>query len=219
MAKKKNGQINPAARGLILLIILGIPLVFVLASVGTKFLADSAPYLILVVMAIVMAVYGGTTASLLYDYYEVQSPWYRFVPCYGELVLMDSKFLKIGSVFYVFALIFFGISRLPYTVLKIFGTAVATSAPFYFTLLAFIALLGVQIVKGIGLVSCMKNISGEWEEKMHTSLGFIKSFSWLGFIPFVRVIAVYALNKPLSTLVTFNDVTASDSSDVVLDEE
>lgn len=219
MAKRNNKQSNPAARLLILLAVIGVPLIFVLAIFSTDLVVERAPYLLLVIMAVVMIVYSGTTAGLLYKYYETSAPWYRFIPCFGELTLMDSKYLKIGTVFYIFAAIFFGLSRLPYDVMKVVGEGLVFSLPFYLTVLTFIAMLGVEIVKGIGMLNCMKIVSDEWEEKMHTSLGFIKSFAWLGFIPFVRVLTIYGLNKPLSTLVTFNDYTVSDSDDVVLDEE
>lgn len=219
MAKKRKNQNNPAARAMILLVAVGVPLLFVLASVGTRGLIERAPYLLLVLCAIVMGVYVGYTSGLLYQFYEVSRPWYCFTPCYGELALMDSKFLKIGSIFYVVAILFLGLSRIPFVVLKGLGENLAISFPFYCTVVAFIALAGVQVVKGFGLVDCMKTVSSEWEEHMNTSLGFIKSFCWLGFIPFVRVIAIYAINKPLSTLVTFNEITVSDTTDVELAEE
>ena len=219
MAKKRKGnQGSPATRALILLAVVGIPLIFVLAIMGTEVIVQTAPYLIIVVMAVAMAIYSGMTSALLYDYFEVQSPIWRWIPCIGELSLMDSKFVKFGVLFYALAAVFFGISNLPYSILRNFGEGVALDLPFYMMVLTFAMLGAVQIVKGIGLLGCMKTVSAEWDEKVGTSLGLIKSFAWLGFIPFVRVMAVYALNKPLSTLVTFNDMTVSDTDDVKLEE-
>lgn len=133
--------------------------------------------------------------------------------------MMDVKFLKIGTPLYILALLFLGLSRLPYSVVSFLGQELALVFPFYATLIAFGFLGAIQIVKGIGILGCIKMVSDEWEDQMHGSLGFIKSFGWLGFIPFVRVMAVYGLNKPLSTLVTFNNTTISDNDDVVLEEE
>lgn len=217
MAKKRNG--SPATKGLILLGVLAVPVVFVLAAMGTNFLMDSAPYALIAVLAIAIAIYTGTTCNLLYDYCETKRPFYSFIPCFGELAMMDVKFLKIGTPLYILALLFLGLSRLPYSVVSFLGQELALVFPFYATLIAFGFLGAIQIVKGIGILGCIKMVSDEWEDQMHGSLGFIKSFGWLGFIPFVRVMAVYGLNKPLSTLVTFNNTTISDNDDVVLEEE
>lgn len=217
MAKKNKN--DPVVRLLILVAAVAVPLLFILATVGTQLISTSAPYVLLIVLAVLMAVYSGSTASLLYQYYEVSPPWYRFIPCYGELTLMDGKYLKIGTVFYILALLFFGASRVPYSVMKIFGEDLSFSMPFYFTVLSMMCMLVVSVIKGLGMVNCEKVIADEWNDKINASLGFIKSFAWFGFVPFVRVLAIYGLNKPLSTLVTFNSITVSDNNNVVLEEE
>lgn len=215
--RRKNG--NPATKAVILLAVIGIPAVFVLAAMGTNIIADRAPYLLLTILAVAIAIYTGITCNLLYDYCETKRPIWSFVPCIGELAMMDSKYAKIGTPLYVVALIFLGLSRLPYSVFSMFGTNLALVLPFYLTLLAFVVLGAIQIVKGLGILGCVKMISSEWQSQMHGELGFIKSFGWLGFIPFVRVMAVYGLNKPLSTLVTFNETTISTDEDAGLEEE
>ena len=218
MAKKKNG-INPAAKGAVLATIVGVPLVFALVSFGTSKLLDIAPLVLIPVCAVAAAVYNGITCNLLYDYCEVRRPWFSFIPCYGELALMDSLFLKIGSVLYIFVVVSLVLSRLPYTALSFLGQNLAVRFPFWATFVAFVFLFAIQVVKGIGILGCIKMVSDEWTEKMSGTVGFIKSFGWLGFIPFVRVMAIYGINKPLSTLVTFNDITISDTQDVELEEE
>lgn len=218
MAKKRvNNYGSPATRALILLSVVGIPLIFVLAIMGTSILTQVAPYLIIVVMAVIMTVYSGYTASLLYTYFEVDRPWYRWIPCFGELTLIDSKFVKIGGILYIVVLCSLGIGNLPYSITQNIGETLALNLPFYMMIVTFVAIIGIQVVKGIGLLNCIKVVSSEWEEKVGTSVGFIKSFAWAGFIPFVRVLAIYALNKPLSTLVTFNNTTVSDTNDVELE--
>lgn len=215
--KKRNG--SPATKGLILLGVLAVPVLFVLAAMGTSALMDVAPYALIGVLAIAIAIYTGITCNLLYRYCETSPAWYAFVPCYGELAMMDSKFMRIGTPLYILAILFLGLSRVPYSMLSFLGQDLALVFPFYSTLIAFVFLGVIQVVKGIGILGCIKMVSDEWEDQMHGSLGFIKSFGWLGFVPFVRVIAVYGLNKPLSTLVTFNNTTISDNDDVVLEEE
>lgn len=215
--KKRNG--SPATKGLILLGVLAVPVLFVLAAMGTSALMDVAPYALIGVLAIAIAIYTGITCNLLYRYCETSPAWYAFVPCYGELAMMDSKFMRIGTPLYILVILFLGLSRVPYSMLSFLGQDLALVFPFYSTLIAFVLLGVIQVVKGIGILGCIKMVSDEWEDQMHGSLGFIKSFGWLGFVPFVRVIAVYGLNKPLSTLVTFNNTTISDNDDVVLEEE
>ena len=219
MAQKRKNTLSVAARGAILLAVIGIPLLFAAAVFSTNLIMTAIPYFIIVVLIVASAIYCGMTATLLYDFFESEPPMYRWLPCIGEFSLMDGKYLKFGIIFYIIALVFFGISVIPYSVLRVFGEGVLLDMPVYAMVVALIFIVAVQVTKGIGLMGCIKVVNSEWEEKMHTSLGFIKSFSWLGFVPFVRVIAVYALNKPLSTLVTFNGVTVSDSDDVVLEED
>lgn len=217
MAKRKNNNFGMSIG--ILLVIIGIPLLFVLSSLGTSWLATTAPYLMVAVIAVFAAIYTGMTSSLLWDFYEESAPWYRWVPCFGELTIMDSKYLKIGGILYIPAIIALALSQLPYKVISFLGENVALNFPFYMMVVALFFLLAVQVVKGIGIMDCTKTIASLWEERNNTSSGFIKRFGILGFIPFVRVVAVYALNKPLTTMVTFNEETISDNDDVELSEE
>ena len=215
----KNNQTSPAVRFLILGVIVGLPALFVLADKGTSYLVEVAPYAIILVMAIAAAAYSGYTSSLLYRYYEGKAPWYSWVPCFGELTMMDGKYTKIGTPLYVAAIALLVLSRMPYSVTSIFGQAFGLHFPLVMTVLAFVVLAAIQVIKGIGLVGCMKVLEDEWKEHTHAELGLIKSFAFFGFVPFVRVMAMYALNKPLSTMVQFNSVTVSDSSEVTLTEE
>lgn len=215
----KNKKNNPAARAAILGLAVGIPILFVLAVKGTKYLSSAAPFAVVLLIVAAATVYTGMTTQLLYRYFESTAPWYAWLPCFGELAIMDSKFMKVGAPCYLGALIFLLISRMPYSVVSFLGEGLAINLPFIATVCAFVCLAAVQVVKGFGILHCIKVIGAEWESHIKTSLGLIKSLSLLGFIPFVRVMAVYALNKPLSTLVTFRGITTSDSDDVVLSEE
>ncbi len=219
MAKRKQGGTNFALSIGVIGVIIGVPLLFVLSSMGTSWLVDTVPYVMLGVIMLAIAVYSGMTSTLLWQFYECRPPWYRWLPMFGELTLMDNKYLKVGSVFYAVAVFFLALSRIPYSLLSFLGNPLSLNFPFYMTLLAFVALAGVQVVKGIGIMDCTKTIADLWEERSHSSSGFIKRFGILGFIPYVRVVAVYGLNKPLATLVTFNDETISDTDDVQLVEE
>lgn len=219
MAKRRGSGPNFAMSIGILCVAVGVPLLFVLSALGTSWLLDTAPYIMLLIITIAIAVYTGMTSGILWDFYECRPPMTRWIPCYGELTLMDNKYLRIGTILYVLTLIFLALSRVPYSALSFMGNQIALNFPFYMMIVAFILMFAIQVVKGIGILDCTKTIAGIWEERNHSSSGFIKRFSFLGFIPYVRVIAVYALNKPLATLVIFNDETISVSDDVGLTEE
>ena len=215
----KNNSTSPAVKLLILGVVFGLPIFFVLANKGTALISDVAPYAIIVVMAVAAAFYSVTTANLLYKYYETSAPWYAWLPCVGELTLMDGKFTKIGLPIYGAAIVFGLLAFLPYSVTSVFGESIGLHFPVFMMMAAMICLAAIQVVKGIGLLGCMKVVSDEWKEHTGSEVGFIKYFAFLGFIPFVRVMATYSLNKPLSTLVQFNNVTVSDSTDIDLTEE
>lgn len=216
--KKANG-VTPAARAAILGCSVGVIALFFGVAFGTERLMDIAPILLIPIVIILMAVYTAMTANLLYEYFEVSPPITRFIPCYGELTLMDSKFRRIGTVFYIIAIVALGVSQLPYSVVGRVGNGALLNLPIYAMLLALVALLIIQVIKGIGLLDCEKSISEEWEEHVGGSVGIIKTMSLLGFIPFVRVAALFALNKSLSTMVTFNNITASTDEETELEEE
>ena len=218
MAAKKKNQ-NPFSRLIVLAAIVGVFALFVCAVFVTDALFSVAPIAFVGVTVVFIALYNAITAGLLYDFYEVEAPWYRFVPCFGEFATMDSSYIKIGLPLYITSIAVFAIGRLPYTVFSFLGEELSIRMPFYTTVLALVFALAIQVVKGIGFLNCMKTVEAEWEERMHTSLGLIKSFSLLGFIPFVRVATIYAINKPLSTLVTFMDITYDNGDEVALEEE
>ena len=214
--KKKN---NGAVKALVLAVIVGIPLMLWGVSTLTSTLAEVAPLALIAVIVVFAAIYTAVTAKLLYDFYDVEAPWYRWVPCYGELTLGDARYVKYGSIAYAIAVAFFGLSRLPYSITKVLGGQLATDLPFYMTIVAFAALLVVQIIKGISLIDCTKTVAEEWERVNHTDAGFIKRFAFLGFLPFVRVLAIYGLNKPLTSMVTFEGRVFDDDEEAVLIEE
>lgn len=221
MAKRRNtaNTISPAARLAVLGSIVGIFGLFAAVAFGTAELMDTSPFLLIPVLVLGSTVYTVITSNLLHKYFEVRAPFIRFIPCYGELTLMDNKFLKIGTIFYGIAIVALLCTRIPFNIARVVSEDFAFSLPFYCMVVALIALLAVQIIKGIGLLGCVKIIVAEWNEHVGGSIGIIKSLAWLGFLPFVRVVAMYALNKPLSTMVTFNSITVSADESVELEEE
>lgn len=211
MAKRKqNNSISPAGKIGILLVIFGIPILFAFSSWGLSKLFDIAPYAVGSVLVLVATIYTAQTSGLMYDFYQVDAPVLRFVPCICELTLIDIKYHLPCYILYVLALIFGGCMLLPYGVLSMLGDNFATSAPFYCMVAALLCLIVIQIIKGIGIMGCMKDIGEEWHKQTHADVGAFSKFSIMGFIPFVRVMALYALNKPLSTMVSFMGVTVED---------
>ena len=217
---KRNG-IGAAAKVAILLVLFGIPILFVAMSYGLSILFDIAPGAILIVFTFFYGMYSGSVGGALYDFYEVKRPLWAYIPYVGDLWLMDRVYRGPCLVLYIISAVFIGLSLLPYQVLKVFGTTLALTINFYFMVIAIVILAVVQVIKGIGLRNCMRDIKEEWESIFHSSVGALSTFTVCGFLPFVRIIALYALNKPLSTL-KFQHYTASsveDDVDFVSDEE
>lgn len=211
--KKRQEGISPAGKAAILCVIFGIPLLFVLSSWGLSQLYDAVPYAIVLVLLVLCTVYSARIARLMYTYYEVDAPVIRFVPVIGEVCLLDIKYHLPCYIGYAISVLFLVLSLLPYDVLKIFGTGFATNASFYLMLVAIVVALAVQIIIGVGLMHTMKDIAEDWKKQVHADVGAISKFSFFGFIPFVRVIALYALDKPLSTMVDFMGVTSEDAEE------
>lgn len=214
MAKKSSQSgMSPAAKTAIMLVCLGIPALFFGTSYGLSKLFEVAPALVVAVVVIVATAYTSYTGKLLYTFYGVKPPIVRFIPCFGELTLIDVMYQPAGFILYVFAGIMLVCSQLPYAVLSIISPNFATVAPFWFMVAALLLLAVIQVLKGIGLTGCIKDIAAEWEAHTHVDTGGLIRFAPLCFLPFVRVIAMYSLNKPLSTLVSFMGVTAETVSE------
>ena len=206
-ARSKRSQgVSPVGKIAILVILFGIPILFGVSSWGLSRLFEIAPYAVVAILIVVSTIYTAYTVSLMYRFYRVDPPILRFIPCVCELALVDIKYYTPCFVLYGGAILFFALSQAPYDILKIFGTSFALSAGFYMMLIAVAFLAAIQVVKGIALTNCLRDIEDEWKKVTHTDLGMIDKFVVFGYIPFVRVIAIYSLNKPLSTMVDFINV-------------
>lgn len=213
MAKKKSSGMSPIGKLIILLVLFGVPCFFFLLSWGLDKLYAIAPIILVLIVLLILTVYTSYTIKLLYDYYELPAPVLRFVPCVCEVMMVDVKYHLPCYIMYGVAVVLGVLSQLPYSLLSVFGTDIATSVPFYFIIGSLLVLIAIQVIKGIGIVSGMKDIEEEWKGKTHVDLGIISKFAWCSFIPFVRIIAVYALNKPLSTMVSFMGMTSADEDE------
>ena len=210
---QRNQGISPVGKVAILLVIFGIPLLFVFSSWGLSRLFEIAPYAVVGVVILIATIYTAHTVKLMYDFYQVSPPLLRFIPCICETTLIDVKYHMPCYILYLGTVIFLVLSQLPYNVMRIFGEGIALSGAFYFMLIAIVLLTAIQVIKGIGLARCLKDIESDWKKINHTDLGAIDRMIILGFIPFVRVIALYSLNKPLSTMVEFMNVSIDDASE------
>lgn len=219
MARRNNSTITAAGKLGILLAIFGVPAIFFGISFGLQRVIDFAPYVTVVVVLVVCAGYVSHVTGLLYDFYEVNRPLWRFIPCVGELALMTRKYMRIGIILYCVAIMLLGFSVAPYSVTKLFGQGALQAIPFYMMLGSLFILLVLQIVKGIGMAQVFKDVEECWVEQVHTRLGLINKYKPLLFIPFVRMLGLYGLAKPLETLVTFNDRTINSETDLLVDDE
>lgn len=212
MARRNSGDgMGPAGKLAIIAVLFGVPLLFFASSYGLGVLADRVPLAMVGIIVVICTAYSAHTSYLLYTYYEVDAPLARFIPCLGEVTLVDKKFWMPLYGLYGIAVIAAIIAFLPYSVASVLGDWFVENHVFIFMAIALVVLLIIQIVKGIGLVGCINDISDDWETQTRSDVGFIKRFSLLSFIPFVRVVALYGMNKPLDTMVTFMNVTVSDA--------
>lgn len=211
MARKNSSEgISPGGKLAILLVIFGIPILFFTASWGLDKLFQLAPWVGILVILLIATAYTAHTAGLLYRYYNVSPPLLRFVPCLCELSLIDNKYRGIGFILYSLAGVMASGALMPYSVASIFGEAFVEWHTWWFGVFCLLFLTALEILKGIGISACMNDIAEDWYSHVHVDIGFIKRFVPLSFIPFVRVVALYSLNKPLDTMVTFVGVSADD---------
>lgn len=214
--QKKNSALS---RALILFVVLGLIVFFILAVQFTDMLMTVAPVVFIIFAIIGIAIYTAITSRVVYRYLGMKEPLISYVPCVGEIALIDGKYSALTVAAYLCALASFIISRLPYSVWFFLPLHTAVNMPYYVNYVTLFFLLVVQILKGIGTQVLYRFIFETVEEQQKTELGFIKSLSWLGFFPFIRVVAVYSLNFVLSSLTTFTGMTVRDSLEVTLDED
>lgn len=214
MARRRaQTGISPAGKSVILLVVFGIPLLFFGASWGLDKLFDVAPAAGILIILFLVTVFTARVSGLLYRYYEARTPILRFFPFIGEVTLIDSKYHLPCYILYALSLLAIIGAIAPYNITSKFGMAVAENHTFVCGMILAALVLIIQIIKGIGIIQCMNDVASDWYEQTHSDVGLIKRFSLLGFIPFVRVIAVYSLYKPLDTMVTFMKTTVSSAGE------
>lgn len=211
--RNSSGGISPAGKTAIILVMFGIPLLFVGASWGLDVLFSVAPGAAIGVLVLVATAYTARTSRLLYNYYEADPPLTRFIPCICELTLIDRKYRTPCYILYLMAGLMALGAFMPYQIASKLGVDFVEHHTFWFGVAFLLVMVVLEIIKGIGIAGCMQDISNDWYEQTHSDVGLIKRFTPLGFIPFVRVIALYSLNKPLDTMVGFMGVSANDVGD------
>lgn len=221
MNKSSKSGVSAGGKLAILLVLFGLPLLFFIFMKGTSKLAEWSSSILFVLIILASTIYTFYTSRLLYKYFDAKNPIWSIVPCVGELSLMDSKYAIASFILYICSFVMFGLTVLPYNVTKIFGEMALQTIPFYGMIFSLLFLFVIQIIKGIGMCKTVDVIADEWFNKINTSLGFITKYKALLFIPFIRVIGLYVLSKPLDTLVTYNglDVNSDVLGELEEDEE
>lgn len=212
MARKSQQGVSPTGKMAIIAVLFGVPILFFASSYGLSVISEKIPVAIVGVLILVATAYTAHTSRLMYTYYEVEAPILRFIPCLCEVTLMDQKFWVPCYSLYGGVVVSGLVAFLPYSIAKVFGEWFVENHVFVFGLVAFALLLVIQVIKGIGLYGCINDIAADWNNQTRSDVGFIKRFAPFAFIPFVRVIALYGLNKPLSTMVDFMNVSVSDAA-------
>ena len=141
--QKTQNSISSAGKVGILCAVFGIPALFFATSYGLSVLFDVAPYAVVLVLVAFATAYTAQTSALMYQFYDVDPPVLRFIPCLCEITLLDLKYHIPCYILYVAATFFIGMSLLPYSIMKILGENLATSLPFYLMAIGFV-LLGAR---------------------------------------------------------------------------
>lgn len=187
-------------------IVAGVGL-FIVMLFATDKLFTSYPYAVLVILLAISVFLVSQTVSLLYDFYDAPKPIGRFVPIFGELYLLDTTYRSVVLGMYIGVVAFVILGAMPYNIKSVLGEWFALHSSFYMFLIAFAIIVISQIVYGIGLINTMNDISKDWARLVKTDLGSLRHFKLLGFIPVIRLLTFYAVNKPLSTMVSYYGMT------------
>lgn len=198
-----KNSLKPVIKLAMLGSVLGIAILFIVFAKGTEALSSVSYIGMAAIVLLGCSFFSAITAGKLYDYFQVKKPLLRFVPCIGELSLIDFKLRRIALGFYCGAA-FLG-------VLLATRLVPGVTAPFYLMLVIMALLSAVQVVKGIGLRATYTELEADWIKISGHSAGALKIFILLGYIPFVRVYLVYCINKILMTLVTFGGYNFKDA--------
>lgn len=213
MAKKRTG-VDTGTKAMVFLGFLGIIVLFVGMVFLTDVLASVSTYISLALFVVVITYYTSDAVALMYDFYETDRPIGRFIPFICEFYLLDVKLRRICYSLTGLVIALVVLARLPYSVKAVFGESFALSSSFYLMFAALVILVILEITIGVGLISTIGDICNDWRRIVKTDVGSIKRLSIFAFIPFVRVFAIYALRKPLDTLVTFRNETYSSDAEV-----
>lgn len=221
MMNKRNAKDTAVSKMVVLSVIAIVIVLFILFAFASKYLYTLSPILVLGIFAIFFVYYTSDTVSLLYDFYDADRPFARYIPVVCELFLLDIKYRKLAATSYIAAVIAFVLSKLPYNVKAIFGSTFATNISFYLLLLMFIFLIVAQILIGMGMIATINDIRDDWFRIVKTDIGAISKFGFFCFIPLFRFYTIFALRKPLDTLVRFQQRTVNNdgANEVFLSDE
>ena len=211
MSAKKKSSVDPKSQLMLLFILVGIPACFIVFSILSDKLMSMAPVAMVGLLVVATAIYTAMTARMLYKYFGGSAPWYSYIPCFGETTIADSSCVKWSIPFYALAILFGVLTIVPANVFSFLPGTLEMRMPVYFVFAAVLMLVSVQIVKGIGIYNCCKFLDGECVDKLGTDIGILRVLSALAFVPFVRMVALYAVNTSLTKLVVFAERTISDT--------
>lgn len=206
-----NNKIKPVVKLMMLGITLGVMIMFVVFIKGTDLVASQSYFGLAAVTLLGCTFFSAVTCGKLYDYFKVKRPLLRFVPCLGELSLIDFRFRRVGLMLYAAAAVV--------GVVLYLNVLPGVSTPFYVALVLLALLASIQVVKGIGLRAAYMELEQDWVKISGHSAGALKLFILFGYLPFIRIYLVYSINKILMTLVTFGgfDYADADSERNALD--
>lgn len=198
----KNKKISAGTKFAMLGVILGLAAVFFLFSKFTSAMYLSYAPVMLAILVLMIGFFTAFTVRKLYAFYETSVPIKAYIPMVNELALVDYRLARVGVVLYIIAAIFIALGAF---------SIVPGNLPFTFILIGMIVLLAVQVVKGIGIRGTFKEVAEDWNKISGHDAGIMRLFAICGFLPFVRVLTVYSLDKILTAMVTFGKYSIEDT--------
>ena len=209
MKSKNNNKEMLMTSVVFLLFFVGVVICFIMMGKVSDMLLSAAPWATVLLITLLCHIYTVMTVRNLYKFYEMAAPWTAYIPCYGELTLMDKKFYMVGTALYGLIIVFGIGSFLP---LYKLNSALA-DIPFYMLMSVLVFVVLLQLVKGLGIIDQARCVFREYSDIRKDNTGAARHLIWFGFLPFVRIIALRSINQPLSSMVNFMHVTAQDAEE------
>ena len=213
-SKNRNKELLVASCASLVFVV-AVIVAFVFFNKLSSSVFAAAPWISVAVIILLCHVYTVITARKLYGYFEASAPVITYIPCVGELSLLNRPMYIAGLVCYALIAVFGVLIFIPY---HAFGTSFL-DVPFYCMCVVLVLLVALQVIKGVGLLINFRDILAEYKAHRTEGYGLRAHMIWFGFFPFVRAFAIRTINQPLTTLSDFMGVSYDSDDEDEFEEE